>query len=238
MKPKEQVATKVRSQAQIESIRKYYGTKRGHIAKFKSHAQQRAKKANLPFDLTLEYLESIAGDACPVFKKEFRWGRHKGKADDFTPSLDRVIPELGYVQGNVVFISNLANRIKSNATEKELYAVADWLHDERKRVLNATKNRPTPVPVEHTEQSQTDATHWSVHGAGVGEDCDGAHHHRGEPEGEDPCDSTQASCRICMGSGSKQLEALELYEGRADYGLTDAETESLAKLFGCVCYQR
>lgn len=37
-----------------------------------------------------------------------------------SPSIDKVIPELGYVRGNVWVISNKANRIKNNATLEEL----------------------------------------------------------------------------------------------------------------------
>ena len=39
------------------------------------NAQSRAKKHNLPFNLTREYLESIATDECPIFKIPFEWGR-------------------------------------------------------------------------------------------------------------------------------------------------------------------
>jgi len=144
MKPKHPLTGVTRSPNQIISNKKYYSTKRGHISAFRSHAQQRAKKNSLPFDLDVEYLLSIASDNCPVFKQEFRWGRHNGKSHDFTPSLDRIIPELGYVKGNVAFISVKANRIKNNAEEKELYAVADWLHEARKGALkNAKKNTTT-----------------------------------------------------------------------------------------------
>lgn len=128
---------------QLASTKKYYSTKRGHLSAFKSHAMQRAKALNLPFNIDLEYLIEIATERCPIFNQEFRWGRHNGKSNDFTPSLDRIIPELGYVKGNVVFISILANRIKNNATEKELYAVADWLYKKRKEVLENVKQDTT-----------------------------------------------------------------------------------------------
>jgi len=146
MKPINPETGQTRSKSQIASNKKYMSTKRGHLCAFKSHAMQRAKKNSLSFDLTIDYLETIATDTCPVFKQKFRWGRHKGKYHDFTPSLDRIIPELGYVQGNVVFISLKANRIKNNAQEKELYAVADWLHGARKGALkHAKKKSITPV---------------------------------------------------------------------------------------------
>ena len=46
-----------------------------------------------------------------------------------SPTLDRIVPSLGYVPGNVVVISHKANSIKSNATAAEIRAVADWLDD-------------------------------------------------------------------------------------------------------------
>jgi hypothetical protein len=106
--------------------------------------RERAKEKNLPNDLDIDFLESIATEKCPVFGITFVWGQTgNGRDDKWGPSLDRVIPELGYVKGNVVFISVLANNIKQNVTEKELYAVADWLHDKRKEVLNALKDKHT-----------------------------------------------------------------------------------------------
>ena len=115
-------------------------TKKGHLTSYLRGAKNRAKNKFLPFDIDTEHLKSIATDRCPVFNTVFDWGiTGKGRGPD-RPSLDRIIPELGYVKGNVVFISELANRIKNNVTEKELYIVADWLYEKRKEVLNAKKN--------------------------------------------------------------------------------------------------
>lgn len=36
------------------------------------------------------------------------------------------MPAMGYVKGNIIVISNRANRIKNNATIPELRAVADF----------------------------------------------------------------------------------------------------------------
>jgi hypothetical protein len=112
----------------------YKKTKRGHLSSYLSDSKQRAKEKNLPFDLDLKYLESITTDACPIFKTPFDWGRDSKGQGNERPSLDRIIPELGYVKGNVAFISMWANSIKQDATEKELYAVADWIHERRKYV--------------------------------------------------------------------------------------------------------
>jgi hypothetical protein len=42
-------------------------------------------------------------------------------------SLDRIVPELGYVKGNIAVISNRANSLKSNATLEELERLCAWL---------------------------------------------------------------------------------------------------------------
>lgn len=219
-----------------ETKRKYHATKRGHLTRFLAKARERAKLNNVPIDIDLAYLESIATDKCPIFNHDFVWGQGNGK-HPYRASLDRIIPELGYIKGNVVFISLKANTVKNDVTEKELYAIADWLHDERKRVLNAVEGKPTPVPTQHPRTGKKESPHGVVHGAGPREDCDGSHHHRGESEGQDACDSTKESCRICMGSGVRQMEALKLYESCESYGLSEGEVDSLAKLFGCICHQ-
>ncbi len=51
----------------------------------------------------------------------------EGKPHEGSPTIDRLDPSKGYVQGNVVVISNKANRIKSNATSDEVMAVAMWM---------------------------------------------------------------------------------------------------------------
>lgn len=44
-----------------------------------------------------------------------------------SPSLDRIVPALGYAPGNIHWISYRANAIKSNATPDELHKVADYM---------------------------------------------------------------------------------------------------------------
>ena len=159
------------------------------IYNFFSNAKNRARSKNVPFDLTYEYIMSIMTTHCPVFGVEFVWQSSKmgkGQTNPNSPSLDRVIPEYGYVQGNMVFISHSANTIKSNVTEKELYAVADWLHDKRKEVLNALKDKHTSLPGTGDTPVKDNATSRPVYGARARKDCDGAHHYQAELFGTDP----------------------------------------------------
>lgn len=153
-----------------------------------------AKKQNVPFDLDIEYLQQIKTDVCPVFKTIFVWHRiGLGQMNDESPTLDRVMPLLGYIRGNVVWISAKANRIKQNVTEKELYAVADWLHDKRKEVLNAFKIEPPSISAGSHISGAVGNELGSVSTPWTWEDSDDAHHHCGADAGKDTDHSTKES---------------------------------------------
>jgi hypothetical protein len=94
-----------------------------------SRIMSNAKRCGVPFgfESTVEfvlYLDSIAPKKCPVFGKPLIAGEQKHH--NFSPSVDRVIPEKGYVRGNIQVISYLANRMKNNATPKQLKQFAHW----------------------------------------------------------------------------------------------------------------
>lgn len=80
-------------------------------------AKGRAREAGLPFNLTLDDIE--IPDRCPVLGTALR----VGGGTDSSPSLDRVIPELGYTRGNVIVVSGRVNRLKSDATLSEMERV-------------------------------------------------------------------------------------------------------------------
>lgn len=107
---------------------------------FKAHAavvRSRAKKRGIPCDIDGEYLESIWTGTCPIFHTKLNKPWHSTNADrasKHTCSLDRIIPEKGYVKGNVEWISNIANMIKSTATASDLYRVADHVHRREKEI--------------------------------------------------------------------------------------------------------
>jgi hypothetical protein len=86
---------------------------------FKS-AQGRAKKHGLPFNLTLEAVQALvpSDQRCPITGALFE--RSGGKVGPRSPSLDRVVPELGYVLGNVKVISYLANTMKQDCTDPDV----------------------------------------------------------------------------------------------------------------------
>lgn len=93
--------------------------------------RSRAKKNNLPFNLTQEDL--VFPPFCPILGIPMY---HNDRIPtDNSPSVDRIIPKLGYVKGNVQVISHRANKIKHNATYRELLAVGEY-------VKNLVENNP------------------------------------------------------------------------------------------------
>ena len=85
-----------------------------------TRAKQRARKAGIPFSIGLEHIQ--VPELCPYFGTPLKRG--EGSIQPMSPTLDKIVPELGYVPGNVRVISNLANKMKNNATEAELITFA------------------------------------------------------------------------------------------------------------------
>lgn len=73
-------------------------------------AAHRAKRSNLPFDLDSEHLLKLwdaSKGCCVLTGRKFdlaAWGE-KGRVNPDAPSIDRIIPKLGYVKGNVRLIT-------------------------------------------------------------------------------------------------------------------------------------
>lgn len=86
-------------------------------------ARKRAKAKGLEFSLELE--DIVVPELCPVLGIKLVAG--EGTLVDSSPSLDRLVPELGYVPGNVAVISYKANRIKNNGSREDVMKVAAWM---------------------------------------------------------------------------------------------------------------
>jgi len=50
-----------------------------------------------------------------------------GKKKNNSPSIDRIVPALGYVRGNVALLCWRCNNLKRDATAAELQKVVDWM---------------------------------------------------------------------------------------------------------------
>jgi len=92
---------------------------------------RKCEKLGLPFNLTVEHMETLKVDKCPILGVELDYqfsGRAtgSGKLAANCWSIDRIIPELGYVVGNVQIISMRANELKRDATLEEMKALGEW----------------------------------------------------------------------------------------------------------------
>lgn len=102
------------------------------------NAKRRATKMGLPFDISIDTLLAIFPDdaKCPALGIKMVWGGDRLSS----PSLDRRVPALGYVVGNVQWISGLANMIKSCATSEQVRSVADFLETQDNEHAKQTRN--------------------------------------------------------------------------------------------------
>jgi hypothetical protein len=87
--------------------------------KILNRARSRATTKNIEFNLELS--DIIIPKECPIFKVPFIYNDK-----DWSASIDRVDPNKGYVKGNIMIISNKANRIKNDATLDDLKQVVSF----------------------------------------------------------------------------------------------------------------
>lgn len=101
----------------------------GHARKIISGRKRYSKSEGIEFTISIEELLKDLPEICPVLGIKLSWGIRKGQSGnkDSSPSLDKFNSELGYIPGNVFWISQLANRIKSNFTTTQINAVALWM---------------------------------------------------------------------------------------------------------------
>lgn len=100
------------------AVQKQQEWKRNNMERYLvQSARARAKKYGIPFEIT--HVDLVVPLRCPYLDIELSpfsgWS---------TPSLDKIIPELGYVKGNVQVISTLANTMKNQASIDQLLTFA------------------------------------------------------------------------------------------------------------------
>lgn len=83
------------------------------------HARRRARDVGVPYDRAIEKIPFPA--ICPVLGIPL--SREADAPLASRPSIDRMVPEKGYVVGNVRIISFRANTLKSDATVDEVRRV-------------------------------------------------------------------------------------------------------------------
>lgn len=87
------------------------------------NAKQRARRNNIPFKLDM--LDIPTPEFCPILGLKLEISDKTVSPN--SPTLDKIIPELGYVKGNIQVISNRANSMKNDASISELLLFAEWV---------------------------------------------------------------------------------------------------------------
>lgn len=97
--------------------------KENRLSRLVVAAKSRAKNQGLPFNPKVSDL--ILPKFCPALGIRLMWSHSYRSGSN--PSIDRIIPSLGYIKGNVQIISWRANRIKSDSTPTEIKKVSDYM---------------------------------------------------------------------------------------------------------------
>ena len=79
-------------------------------------AKDRARIYNIPCNITSE--DIVLVKECPFLNIPLEYGNIK--PTNYSASLDKINPELGYIKGNIQVISMLANSMKSSANTEQL----------------------------------------------------------------------------------------------------------------------
>jgi hypothetical protein len=104
--------------------KEYFKTyKRDKRSQLLTAAKKRAIIKEVCFDIDKE--DIVIPDRCPLLGIVLKTDNRL--LCDNSPSLDQIVPGLGYIKGNIWVISYRANRIKSNATPKELIQIGEGL---------------------------------------------------------------------------------------------------------------
>jgi hypothetical protein len=114
-------ANKTKAERSREANARYY---RHHPKRELLHsAKRRAKEKDCQFDLRETDFEIPT--VCPILGIPLVCG--KGSITPNSPTLDRIVPLLGYIKGNVWVISARANLMKNDASIHELIDFAEWV---------------------------------------------------------------------------------------------------------------
>ena len=102
--------------------------KKDPIPQMLSNSKIRAKAKKLPHNITSDDIREVwpKDNICPVLKKPFEMGFKSGKTKSMAPSLDKIIPSIGYTKGNIVVISDIVNRLKSDASLEDLKKIINF----------------------------------------------------------------------------------------------------------------
>jgi hypothetical protein len=90
--------------------------------------KQKAIKLRIPFTIEFDQLEQPK--YCPILGLELNYGwSGLNRRDPSKASIDKLIPELGYVPGNVFVISWRANKLKCDMSLQEIEKMLKYIKE-------------------------------------------------------------------------------------------------------------
>lgn len=132
-----------------ERLKKHRKTPRGAMRQRYQAAQKRAKDLALPFSISVDFLMDLYNKQdgkCAIS------GRPLIFIGDFWDvlSIDRIIPELGYIVDNTQLVVNRVNMMKNNMSLTELYNLCKDIVEKGSETIS---KESTPKPVEAPNNS-------------------------------------------------------------------------------------
>ena len=89
-------------------------------------ARARAKAKGLPFTLTKEWVaERIERGICELSGVPFNIEAKRGVQGPYSPSIDKIVPELGYTPENSRMVLYGINALKSNGTNEDMINIME-----------------------------------------------------------------------------------------------------------------
>ena len=106
--------------------------------------EHRAKKKNIPFDkmyFTRERVEKMISEQkrCSICNVEVVYGSGVGHTKNNIMALDRLIPEKGYVSGNVYILCFRCNLIKSVGDEFDHDRISRFIKKKKRLIKNKSQ---------------------------------------------------------------------------------------------------
>lgn len=102
-------------------------TMEGHARQIFMKRRRVARVKSIPFEIDWEYALSLLTPNCAILGTPLNWCEKTEKPKPDSPSLDKIIPELGYIKGNVAWVSHKANTIKSYGSLEEHQKIVDYI---------------------------------------------------------------------------------------------------------------
>jgi len=121
------------------TYKEYWTTPQGmfnkHLSMINNSSRIRAKRDSLPHKIDTKYLKDIfpSDKKCPVLGTIMEFG---SKDEQNIPTVDKLMPSKGYVEGNLAWISLRANRLKNDATLEEIAKLHKYLKQTSKQLKN------------------------------------------------------------------------------------------------------